>query len=441
MNNKQALSFALCYLLPVLCYAQVASRTDGVAVFYYDSLHEAVSAAAGEAATIERPDEITLLTDVVLDGPLIVDDGRHIRLVAGAPVTVNRSPNLIEFPVIWVRGESASLSLGKPDMGFELIIDGGCLNRPPIEAHAPLVAVSGPDAKLIMYDNVTLQNNINVWNASTTSHYRNGAGVFIFTQGYVADRQAEFVMKGGTIRGNINKTENPIPCGGGVLITGFGIFTMEGGVIMGNTAGQSGGGFYTMGSGSFKKTGGVIYGSNAPDGYRNTALFGLGTPPAYGHSVAVSAVVQLLSLYREDTVGENDNLTFTGDGQQAGTVGKGGKWDTPEKAFLRIVLAALLPFLALAVCVFLFYRKITLKKLMKIAKEAATATPETVFEGVKLTDREKEVGALLLTELSITQIAAVMKIANVTVDFHSKKLYRKMGIESRTELLLMKREK
>jgi DNA-binding CsgD family transcriptional regulator len=291
-----------------------------------------------------------------------------------------------------------------------------------------------------MYDNVTLQNNINAWNASTTSHYRNGAGVFIFTQGYVQDRQAEFIMKGGTIRGNINKTENPIPCGGGVLITGFGIFTMEGGIIMDNAAGQSGGGFYASGMASFKKSGGVIYGSNAPDGYRNAALFGLGMPRAYGHAAAVGAVVQLLTLYREDTVGENDNLSYAGNVQGFGTAGKGEKWETPEKALMRMVIAIALPVLAFIVCFFLIYRKITLKKLMKIAGEAmaaaANAGPETVFEGVKLTDREREVGTLLLTELSIKQISDVMKIAYVTVDFHSKKLYRKMGVKSRTELLV-----
>jgi DNA-binding CsgD family transcriptional regulator len=60
---------------------------------------------------------------------------------------------------------------------------------------------------------------------------------------------------------------------------------------------------------------------------------------------------------------------------------------------------------------------------------------------VDLTDREKEIGPLLLSELSMKQIASVMNIAYVTVDFHSKKLYRKMGIQNRTELLTMGNEK
>jgi DNA-binding CsgD family transcriptional regulator len=143
-----------------------------------------------------------------------------------------------------------------------------------------------------------------------------------------------------------------------------------------------------------------------------------------------------LSLYREDTVGENDNLSYAGNGQAAGTVGKGEKWETPENALMRMVLAFGLPVLALAVCVFLIYRKITLKKLMKIAKEAAASAPETVFEKVKLKKKKKEVGALLLTELSIKQIAAVMELTYATADYHARKLYRKMGVQGRMELLL-----
>jgi DNA-binding CsgD family transcriptional regulator len=59
---------------------------------------------------------------------------------------------------------------------------------------------------------------------------------------------------------------------------------------------------------------------------------------------------------------------------------------------------------------------------------------------VKLTVREKEVGKLLLTELSMKKIADVMKISYATVDFHSKKLYRKMGVQGRMELLTKSRE-
>jgi DNA-binding CsgD family transcriptional regulator len=328
-------------------------------------------------------------------------------------------------------------------MEYELVIDGGYLNSPPIEAHCPLVALSGPDAKLIMYDNVTLQNNINNGSPMTSSHYENGAGVFIRTEGDIIERQAEFIMKGGTIRGNINQVQSPMACGGGVFINGFGLFTMEGGVIMNNTARNVGGGFHTGGRGSFTKTGGTIYGSNAPASYRNTALNGIGTPKTYGHAVCI-AIVRPTFHYRNDTVGENDNLSYVGLPTWVGyhIFGKGDKWDDPDKALRRILLGIILPVLVLAVCVFLLLRKRDLQRLMKIAKKAVDITPETVFENVKLTAREKEVGTLLLTELSMKQIAAVMNIAYTTVDYHARKLYRKLDVQGRRGLLIRgKREK
>jgi DNA-binding CsgD family transcriptional regulator len=413
-------------------------------VHYYDNLHEAFNAAAG--ASIEQPDEIILLADIVLNAPLMVDDGKHIRLVAGADFsesphrTIWRGPDLIEYPVVWVRGEDASLSLGKPGMEHELVIDGGRLNSPTIEAHCPLAAVSGPGSKLIMYDNVTLQNNINTGSPLTTSYYENGTGVFIRTQGDVTDRQAEFIMKGGTIRGNINGTTTlSLSTGGGVEVAGFGIFTMEGGTIMNNTVRDHGGGLGIGSRGSFKKTGGIIYGSNAPAAYRNTALYGRGTPKNYGHAVSVS-IENPLSQFRNDTVGENENLSYAGVPRGNGIFGEGDKWDDSDKAFRRMLLAIILPVLALAVAGSLIYRKITYKKLMKIAQEATATTPETLFENVQLTDREKEIGTLLLTELSMKQIATVVNLAYATVDYHSRKLYRKLEVQGRMELLIRVRK-
>jgi DNA-binding CsgD family transcriptional regulator len=437
------LKFVICYLLFVICataFGQVASRTDGVNVFYYDSLFEAVAVANG--VSVEQPDEIILLADLVLDEPLLVDDGVHIRLVAGASDrTIRRSGKLIDYPVIWVNGDSSSLTLGRLGMEHELVIDGGRLNSPPIDAHAPLIAVSGPDSKLIMYDKVTIQNNNNIGSGMTTNYYKNGTGVLIRTRGDINDRYAEFIMKGGTIRGNINNTQNPIPSGGGVLVLSFGIFTMEGGVIMNNTAQFSGGGVQIYSEGSFKKTGGIIYGSNAPAGYRNTAIEGLGTPRCYGHAVAESAVVQLLVKYRDDTVSENDNLTYIGSALANGTFGRGEKWDNPDKALLRMLSAILLPFLALVVSVFLILRKKYLQKLTKIIQEAADTTPEIDLENMGLSDREKDVCELLLTDRSLKEIALILELSYSGANFHAQKLYAKLGIQNRTELLIrMRRE-
>jgi DNA-binding CsgD family transcriptional regulator len=432
IKNVQSLFF-LFFVICASLFAQTASRTDGVNVFYYDSLHEAFEAATG--TSIDRPDEITLLGDVVLDEPLTVDEGKHIRLVpGGSNRTIRRSLNLTEFPVLWVSGEGASLTLGKPGMEHELIIDGGYLNSPSIQAHAPLANVSGPGSKLIMYDRVALQNNYNNGTPTGTSIYQNGSGVFIRTEADDIERSAEFLMKGGTIRGNINDIQTTLARGGGVFMAGFGIFTMEGGVIMNNTARITSGALHLGSRASFKKTGGIIYGSNAPAGYRNTALEGDSSPKVYGHAVWVS-IINPACQFRNDTVGENEKLSYAGVSQGNGTFGTGDKWDNPNKALLRMLAAIILPVLAVGICVFVILRKRAYKKLMRIAQEAKDSAPEMIFENMGLTDREKEIGILLLSELKMKQIASVMKIAYATADFHARNLYKKLEVEGRTALL------
>jgi hypothetical protein len=121
-------------------------------------------------------------------------------------------------------------------MENELIIDGGYLNTPPIQAHAPLISLNGQGAKLVMHDKVFLQNNYNCGTGVGTSINKGGAGVAIRTVYSDTEDQAEFIMKGGTIRGNKNNVQSVYPCGGGVFIYYAGIFTMEGGVTMNNTA-------------------------------------------------------------------------------------------------------------------------------------------------------------------------------------------------------------
>jgi len=51
-----------------------------------------------------------------------------------------------------------------------------------------------------------------------------------------------------------------------------------------------------------------------------------------------------------------------------------------------------------------------------------------------LTSREREVFDLLLTDKPPKEIANSLKVSYYTVDFHRKNLYRKLGIQSRTEL-------
>ncbi|MDR0472640.1 MAG: helix-turn-helix transcriptional regulator [Treponema sp.] len=422
--------------------APAASRTDGEIVYYYGTLYEAVSAAADIAAagggSFAYPDEITVLSDLVLDEPLTVADGVHIRLTAGgSDRTIRRGGGNIEFPVVWVNGDGASLTLGKPDMGHELIFDGGYTAGDPasIKAHAPLAAVSGPGAKLIMHGGVTLQNNYNNGDGPSHSHYRNGAGVFIRTEENIEERQAEFVMKGGVIRGNVNDLQHTIACGGGVFIAGFGIFTMEGGAIMDNSAVYGGGGFHVGSRGSFKKTGGVIYGGNAALGLRNVSLEGTIVPKTFpitkGHAVCV-AVGKPVFFFRNDTVSENDFLSYAGAATGNGVIGDREKWDNSDKALRRLVLICFLSAVAVGIAVFFIVTKIVVKKRLEKIKQIAAAA-KVDLDCYNFTDSEKEVCRKLLTKHSTKQIAYIFEITESGVNYHIKNIYRKLDIQSRPE--------
>jgi DNA-binding CsgD family transcriptional regulator len=68
------------------------------------------------------------------------------------------------------------------------------------------------------------------------------------------------------------------------------------------------------------------------------------------------------------------------------------------------------------------------------AEQADRASNIDRAEGLGLTPREKEIFTLLLTDMPQKELAATLKISMGTVGFHSKNLYRKLGIQSRTEL-------
>ncbi|MCL2762394.1 MAG: helix-turn-helix transcriptional regulator [Treponema sp.] len=436
--KKVLLLFLL--MVPMGAGAQTASRSDGVTVYYYATIHEAIKAVGG-GSSLYVPDEITILTDIILDEPLIVEDGIHIRIVSGnADVTIQRGSKNIGYPVIWVKGEGASLHLGKPaayeqpGMENELFIDGGYLDN-GIKAHAPLIALSGPDAKLFMFDKVFLQNNYNNGDVPGNSHYQNGAGVNIRTYPENSGRQAEFIMKGGTIRGNTNDVLSRVAKGGGVLIRGFGIFTMEGGVIKNNAAQMTGGGFHSDSRGSLKKTGGIIYGANAPAGFQNTALEGIGKPANYGHAVSISIIDHQFFQYRNDTVTGNEYLSYTGAPEGNGIFGEGEKWDNSDKNIWRRLFIIILFVLLFAIPVFMIIWKLTFKKqIEKVLKN--NPAPKIDFENMGLSPREKEICGLLLTELSIKQIAYALKITYSGVNYHIKNIYQKLNINKRAELFI-----
>ena len=420
-----------------------AFRMEGGNIIYYTSIHDAFEAASalavapGSTFTIENPDEITLLTDVTIQEPLIVTEGVHIRLVAGGgDRTIMRGNELLDFPVIWVRGDSASLTLGRPGTGMqhELIIDGGYRSDTPVIANSPTAAVSGPDSRLIMYDNVIIQNNNNSGRPPGITFYEHGGGVFIRTEGDHQERLAEFIMRGGVIQGNVNNVQTDVSSGGGVLLAGFGLFTMEGGEIRNNTARRAGGGVNAGSRASFRKTGGIIYGSNAPGGLRNTAG-GAGTQPnIYGHAVNVFLPGNPIAQYRNNTVGENDNLSYIGHPNERGIFGEGERWDSLESEFQRRLLIIIPAALVLSVFVFIIVIKITKKRRMKALSLQGMTVTESI-DKAKLTEHEKKVFELLLTALPIKQIADRLEITYDGVMFHSRKIYRKYNVRNRTELL------
>ena len=55
-------------------------------------------------------------------------------------------------------------------------------------------------------------------------------------------------------------------------------------------------------------------------------------------------------------------------------------------------------------------------------------------DGLGLTPREKQIFTMMQTEMSVKQIMTELEISRGTFNFHTANLYRKLGIQSRTEL-------
>ena len=66
-------------------------------------------------------------------------------------------------------------------------------------------------------------------------------------------------------------------------------------------------------------------------------------------------------------------------------------------------------------------------------KKAAQTNTENALG---LTPREIEVFTLLMTDMSYKQISAALNVSENTVKFHTKNLYRKLNVQSRTELFV-----
>ncbi|MDR0525089.1 MAG: hypothetical protein LBG90_04385 [Spirochaetaceae bacterium] len=137
--------------------------------------------------------------------------------------------------------------------------------------------------------------------------------VHIFGGGY--GQNATFKL----IEGNIQGNANTLGSGGAVYVNSWGVFTMSGGSIHGNSqissltvAGQGfGGGIYISGGGwqyaggSFSKTGGTIYGNNA--GVKSNAAYA----NRQGHAVFLSGLTddgQNYKKYIDATIGPEVNV-------------------------------------------------------------------------------------------------------------------------------------
>jgi DNA-binding CsgD family transcriptional regulator len=208
---------------------------------------------------------------------------------------------------------------------------------------------------------------------------------------------------------------------------------MEGGEIMNNTAYRSGGGFHTGSRGSFKKTGGIIYGSDAPAEYRNKVINGSGSPKTFGYAVCVALMDHPPFQYRDNTVRENDFLSYIGSPTVNGVFGEGEKWTIPKtisRPWWIIVIASLIA-TALAFGCVLFFLSVKRKQQAIPAENTAAVEPL-----VELSPREREIFDLLLTDIPVKHIAHNLKITYSGVNFHIKNLYSKLNIQSRTELLV-----
>jgi hypothetical protein len=150
-------------------------------------------------------------------GEVIVPDGKQI-ILTGA--TVTRDP-IFEGYLFYVES-GASLTL------TNITVDGNKDNVTALDALIHLAA----NATLNIADGAVLRNNLNAANTAAS------AGGAVQAHGYVN-------MTGGEIIGNTNYVAGDTDgLGGGIFLTGTGVFTMSGGTIAGNYA-YMGGGIYS----------------------------------------------------------------------------------------------------------------------------------------------------------------------------------------------------
>ena len=78
-----------------------------------------------------------------------------------------------------------------------------------------------------------------------------------------------------------------------------------------------------------------------------------------------------------------------------------------------------------------------LKDMAEFAEPLAETEEINTKDSLNLTDRERELFTMLLKNLSPKEIAHTLKVSYHTIDFHRRNLYRKLGIQSRSELFAL----
>jgi DNA-binding CsgD family transcriptional regulator len=80
---------------------------------------------------------------------------------------------------------------------------------------------------------------------------------------------------------------------------------------------------------------------------------------------------------------------------------------------------------------------IQLQDMAEFAEPLAEAEAINDKDNLNLTDREREIFTMLLKRMSPKDIGYILKISHHTIDFHRRNLYRKLGIQSRSELFAL----
>ena len=194
----------------------------------------------------------SLVTDIAYPSSLgTINISRKIILVAERPVTITRGSGFDgSFFSVYDPGK---LTLGLPGMNGTITFDGE-------NSGYNSAFIVGAPGELVMFDGVTIKHNI----------VRSGGGAV-----FIGQPDGIFTMNGGMISGNTAGDGSTTGRGGAVY--NYGVFTMNGGTISGNAAlsgnesAGRGGGVYN--ENTFTMKGGTISGNTA---LNNTAADGQG---------------------------------------------------------------------------------------------------------------------------------------------------------------------